>query len=658
MGGDEEGERKRGHESPRERRLGKKMTCVTILLAALGQGQGMDEAIRGWAGNDLGARDAASLEVVRRWKEWTPDDLAKLARAAKDTDGEVAARAGEAQAQVLRRRGFGEKFWPKIEKADALLARLRAGEQQSGLMGWGLEGSPMFNACPLTRELLAFGDDVEPYLRPHLADPAVRSEIAIVLSQIGGTDSLPALIDAIPAGDGFSYSCVVYALWRLTNQPIGYNNRIPEGWSADVQARWRRWYEDRKHHLYGTSGSVSLDVEAWALGKSTKGYRKDHPWIPFDEIKEPKDGAEYERRLREYCVSYLLRSLWGHGRFDTDVLRVLGEVDDPRALAAIRRLSREPADPNSTVAWLAGALRRKVPETLPDLERLLAAATGRDATYVRRSIALAKLDQKLGPNRLSGRVEADFALLLQECLEGRKGIPDLVGKLNAAAPDAGLIEIAGFVNDERVKAALEAIRDGRPVDSMRRMAAATALGRSGDLPSIDLLREGFGHEHPFMRLEAAESLWRLSNRQGFRALVSLLELRPIDASTLPVIRRSCELLGEMGDRRAIEPLKKLLSENLNGFSVGKRIGAGYYGRPDIVALARLGDLSGMEQLLAWMQKGDPLGAAGDYGRSGDLVEIGLRRYARDLVPLLADTGHERKSLYAARAILTLLDRGK
>ncbi|HLF92725.1 MAG TPA: hypothetical protein VJB14_04640, partial [Planctomycetota bacterium] len=168
------------------------MNSLGILLLALGQAQGVDAVIRRWKDEDPALREAASREVVRRWKEWSPADLKCLALAAMSSDGEVAARGGEAQAQVLGRRQFGEKLWPKIDKADALMARLKAGEQQSSLMGWMIPGGPHFDSCPLTKELLALGGEIEPYMRMHLTDPAVRSEIALVLSQTGGADSLPA----------------------------------------------------------------------------------------------------------------------------------------------------------------------------------------------------------------------------------------------------------------------------------------------------------------------------------------------------------------------------------------------------------------------------------------------------------------------------------
>ncbi len=651
------------------------MGWLAFLAAA--QAADFDDVLRRWRGDDPVAREAASREVVRRWKDWTATDLERLAAAARDPEGEVAARAGAARFEILRRRKFGESLWPKIEKADALLESLKAGTERSRLMGWSMPGGPMFRGSATTSELWALGPEIEPYLRPQLSDPAISSEIALVLAGTGGVDSLPALIAAIPPKDGFEYTCVVYALWRLTNQSIGIHSRMEVGWSPDVQDRWLRWYEGRKDYLYGEAGSVSLDVEAWTLGIPTGEYRKEHPWIPHEAIREPRDGPEYERQLREFAVSRLLRSVWRYENFDTDVLRMLSEVDDPRSLATIRRLAGEPAEPGLRLASIAWALRRKAPGTIPDLERLLETAEAEDARFVRYPLAWAKLDRRLGPGRLGRGVESDQALLLLECLEDGKRIPDLIARLQVRAPDDGLIRIAGFVDHEGVASALRSIRDSAEGDPLRRVQAASVLGRRGDPASIEFLNVGLAHDKPQVRLEAAEGLWKLGSREGLPMLLALLGLRPLEdgrkgstgvrtfvppdpASNLGVVRRACELLGEMGDPSAIEPLRKLRSENLNGF-LGRGAGAtgtGWYGRPDIVALAKLGEFSGMDVLLESARNGDPLGVAGDSGRDGDLLEIGLKRYAPALVPMLALSGHEMKDLYAARAIVRLLDRGR
>lgn len=653
------------------------MPAEILLVALLAQSPVLGEALRKWGQDDPAARDEASRDVLQRWKEWTAADLERLSRAAKSGDGEIAARAKEVEAEILFRRQFGEKTWPKVEQADKLLADLRSGSQRAKLMGWSIPGGPLFGEPPQVEPLVKLGPDIEPFVRRALTDPGIRGEVALILAQTGGVDSLPALIDAIPPADGTVYTCVVYALWCLTGQSIGIHSRMEVGWSADVPQQWRRWYEERKDHLFGTGGTVSVDVEAQALGKTSKAYRKDHPWVRYDEIREPKQGPEYESRLREYCVSFLLRSLWRHGRYDDDALLVLAEVDDPRSLESIRLVARETVKAKSEPVWVAWALSEKAPQTIPDLERLLTEVNEDQKRYIRIPLVWAKLRERIGRGRLGRRVEADQAKILLDCLEDRKAIPALLDALRAPAADGGVFEVAGYVKDKGVTAALRTIQQEQSGDPIRRLQAATALARSGDPASLDTLREMLRHEKPYVRLAAAEGLWRASNREGFKILLTLLDLRPIEdgrtgspgirtfipphrTSSLHVIRRSCELLGEMGDPAAIDPLKRVLKENLNGIlgmPAGPK-GTGWYSRPDAVALARLGDFSGMEILFASIRNGDPLLAAGDRSMPGDLVEIGLKRFAPHLVPLLGDTGFERRSLYAARAIVTLLDRGR
>jgi len=650
------------------------MPLAGLLLAILAQSSSMEEILRKWSEDNPSVRDDASREALRLWKIWGMGDLERLAGAARGPESEISARARAVQAEILFRRQFGEKGWAKVEEAQGILSRLRSGRERTKLVGWSIPGGPMFDSPPAVKELVSLGPEIEPYLRRQLDEPGIRSEVALVLSEIGGVDTLPELIRVIPPADGVQYTSVVYALWALTSQSIGIHSRMEVGWSPQVPAQWRRWHDDHKDFLYGTGGKISLDVEAWTVGKPSKAYRKDHPWISYEQIRHPEEGPEYEARLREYCVSFLLRSLWKWGRFDDDALWVLGDVGDPRALAAIRRLAREPQEEPVWVAW---ALSKKAPETIPDLENLLATTKVEQARHVRIPLAWSKLRKKLGPRSVSPEADGDDAVLLLECLEGNRAIPQLLDKLKGPEPTEGILEIAGFVRSDEVADALRRVQEDRTGDPLRRLQAAVALGRSGDPSSLEVLRRGLRDEKPHLRLVAAEGLWRLSNREGFQTLISLLDLRPLQdgrtassgarcyaqperTSNLHAVRRSCELLGEMGDPAAIDPLKKILEENLNGFlglpEVGT--GTGWYGRPDVVALARLGNLSGIEVLLASLRRGDPLGVGGDRSRTGDLVEIGLKRYAKELVPSLAVSGHDGTDLGAARAILMLLDRGK
>jgi HEAT repeat protein len=204
-----------------------------------------------------------------------------------------------------------------------------------------------------------------------------------------------------------------------------------------------------------------------------------------------------------------------------------------------------------------------------------------------------------------------------------------------------------------------------------------SLARLGEKGSTDQLRQWLGHKEPEVRLAAADCLWRLGSRDGLKTLVDLLDLRPIETgregvkiggeaiikvtglerTNLDVVRAACTVLGEMKDRSAIEALERLGQENLNGILATGGSGTGWPGRPDVVALARMGDFSGIDILRKSIAAGDRLGAAGSWCRGGDYVEIGLKRFIPDVIPLL-DHHEAGRRVYAAQTILRLLESGQ
>ncbi len=105
---------------------------------------------------------------------------------------------------------------------------------------------------------------------------------------------------------------------------------------------------------------------------------------------------------------------------------------------------------------------------------------------------------------------------------------------------------------------------------------------------------------------------------------------------------------------AIEPLKRLLPLNLNRVLGGGGSGTG---RPEAFALARLGDLSGVEILRASIRKGDRLGVVGFWGDPGDFVAIGRKSLIRELLPAL-DHRAAGKRVLAAQVFLLLFESGR
>jgi hypothetical protein len=194
--------------------------------------------------------------------------------------------------------------------------------------------------------------------------------------------------------------------------------------------------------------------------------------------------------------------------------------------------------------------------------------------------------------------------------------------------------------------------------------------------SLSHLKRSLTHDDPGVRLEAAKGLWRLGHRDGVRTLVGLLDVRPLETGqegvqvgngslkvtairggTVETIRTACALLSEIGDESAAEPLRRLRSENLNGILAGGGSGTGWSGRPDAVALARLGDFSGVPELRKAIAAGDRLDVVGGRCNNGDFVAIGQRRFIPELLPLLAHRDYDKREC-AARDILLLLERGR
>lgn len=670
------------------------MRALSVMVFALPvlQQETMEELAARWRQDNPAARESASKEIVRRWKTWTDRDLESLEALKKAVDPETASRAAGALRAIRTLRTFGEQLYPKIEQAEALLEEHRVSGAPVELHGWASPGGPLFSSSEPMKKLAKLGSDIEPFVRTRLSDPVLRNDIAVVLAAIGTPDSLPALIDALPGKEGnltaaesLTFTCVVHTLYVLTGAPIGINSRDEEPYSPEIRARWQRWHDERKEFLYKPSASdptvdhrwigsgIILDAEAWAQTIPTREYRKTHPFVSYAQVKTWEESPEYERRLREFCLQHLLRSLWRNGTWNTDGISVAGDVQDARILAVLRRIAADKDVEDFTLNRTAFALWRQGPVALADLEELVKNHQGKELRYLQIPLTWAKLEQKLAGRRFSRRVEIEQAALLLRCIDEEAARKELVGLLGRGSPSSGVIEIAAAVPDPEVVAALKALMEKETAPLSTRMLAATSLGKEG----MGFLRARLGDQEPAVRLRAAEGLWKGSNREGFPALLELVQLRPLEdgnspsgvhtttppkeGSSLAIVRRACEILGEMGDRAAVELLKKLLSENLNGVRGMPKgsTGTGWYGRPDVVALARLGDFSGIEILSRSAQNGDPLGTAGTHGVTGDYQVIGIKRLARDLLPVLEQgESFDRNDLFAARSILHLLDKGR
>jgi HEAT repeat protein len=267
-----------------------------------------------------------------------------------------------------------------------------------------------------------------------------------------------------------------------------------------------------------------------------------------------------------------------------------------------------------------------------------------------------------------------------ECLDGDAAVAKLLESLRNSDHDwiaSHDFQVAGLVDRDPVRSGLKEIaRDEKRTERIRTLAHG-ALARLGDPDSMAALKSSLSGRTVGVRVAAAEGLWNLGSREGAPALREVLDLRPLETGSegvsstegalkvealkepkLEYVRRACDLLGEMEDRAAIPALKRLLRQNLNGIlGTDDGSGSGWSGRPDVVALARLGDDSGIEVLRESVRKGDRLGVVGSWCNPGDFVAIGQKRLIPEIVPLLNHDDDEKR-VHAARAILLLIERGR
>lgn len=229
----------------------------------------------------------------------------------------------------------------------------------------------------------------------------------------------------------------------------------------------------------------------------------------------------------------------------------------------------------------------------------------------------------------------------------------------------------GRIDDPRARTALEKLRqEAEPGSSLSHDVAWAAELAGEEEESTETrtpepaseqrlanLRCYLKSESPRARVEAAETLWRLGSGEGVQVLIDTLDLRPLDGENLEATRRACEILGRVGDASAAAPLRRLLAENLNGVLATGGSGMGWSGRPDAVALARLGDEEGIRYLEKTIGAGDPFGVVGCWPVHSDIEDLGLRRFVPILVPLL-NTGSKGNRIHAARAIVRLIDGGR
>jgi hypothetical protein len=589
------------------------------------------------------------------------------------------------------------------DNVDRLIRQLHAPEGKVKHLFTINPGGPVFEDSAPMRKLIGQGNAIQARLLPKLKDPQIQNEVALILSHIGDKDALPCLIELLPTKarehltkeEEFSTMCRLYALWQLTGMELGIHHKFSPKYTPEFRKKWQAWYESSKDYLYTPPkpkltlyswgrDRVLVDVEAKLAARPTTAYRKEHPWINYEDIKIWRNDPAYEQRLKDFCFSVILNLSWNaHG--PREAIRSLGRIRDPRALSALHTLSTFAEDIRFCHDLIWTLEERGDPSSIPFLEKIPRSKVvihESDSEEPRRlrAIERIRLLEKYRHELKGKQLDPEQQTAFMRCLESSKGVETLTANLRNRKYDCFLslyLSVAAYVDQQPVRSCLKQMASDNSRDDRARTMVHGALARLGEKDSLDHLKRSLTHKQPGVRLAASEGLWNLGRREGFQTLVEITRLRPIETggegvstgngviikveairdSNLDYIRSACKILGEMGDRSAIDPLKSLLPLNLNGILAGGGSGTGWSGRPDAVALAKLGDFSGIAVLRASISKGDPLGVVGSWGGTGDFVEIGLKRFIPELLPMF-ENRDESKRVQAAQALLLLLENGR
>ena len=92
---------------------------MSFLLALLAlQDPSMDSLLEKLRSDDPVVREKGAVELLKGWKGWSEQDLARLEGGARDPDPEVGARAVETRERIRIRRSLGENLLAKVPDAD------------------------------------------------------------------------------------------------------------------------------------------------------------------------------------------------------------------------------------------------------------------------------------------------------------------------------------------------------------------------------------------------------------------------------------------------------------------------------------------------------------------------------------------------------------
>jgi HEAT repeat protein len=227
-------------------------------------------------------------------------------------------------------------------------------------------------------------------------------------------------------------------------------------------------------------------------------------------------------------------------------IRALGELKDSRAVSALKKIAQEPD--------------REIREAAEEALKRIGSATWARASAVK---ALGQIGRREAVPSIVERLDDPNSTVRLRAARSLKAI----GDPSAAGPLAGLLERE---TDEEIReetvAALGTLGMGKRVavaactdalsDPSRsvRSRAARSLGRLGSKKAVEPLVRALGDGYWSVRRDAENSLINL----GAKALASVIEA--LSSDRFAVRFRAARILGSIGGRRAVRPLREALAQ--------------------------------------------------------------------------------------------------
>src|SRR5262249_3442670 len=244
---------------------------------------------------------------------------------------------------------------------------------------------------------------------------------------------------------------------------------------------------------------VLVDFEAKLAAKPTAVYRKEHPWIDYEEIKAWRDGPDYEQKLKDFCFSTILNP---HG------IRSLGHIRDPRALAALHSMCALTDGSIPTDRLIRTLEERSDPSFVPWLKKLRPpddTKPGRESIerLRKRAIERIRLLEKYSKELKDKPLDSEQQTNYMNCRDDLKGLEEFIANLRKCDYDYFLwryLQVAGYVDSEPMRSCLRQMLRENSRDDRTKAMVHGALAQLGEMDSIEYLKGSLTHKNPGVRL--------------------------------------------------------------------------------------------------------------------------------------------------------------